>query len=68
MFFSNVYHTVFQQLSFYCSKPVLPLDSSKVFFIVVFFDIHVAVFLLEEIHSTFINDECSSWYNRVGDF
>ena len=66
MFFSSVHYMVSPRLIFYYLKPVLSLDPLKVSFIVAFFD--KSVFLLEEKHSTFTNDECTSWYNRVGDF
>ena len=47
-------------------KQILTLEAFKAFNHSSIFD--KSVFCLGEKQGTLINDECSSWYNRVGDF
>ena len=66
----NILRTMFLVCYVYCLlnylKQVLPVDTFESFLCSNIFS--KAVFCLEEKQGILVNDKCSSWYIRVGDF
>ena len=66
MFFLSVHHTIHKEKFLDYMKQVLTLEAFETFTHGSIFD--KAVFCLSEKQGMLLNDECNSWYNKVGDF
>ena len=67
MFFLSVHHTILRDKIFWdYMKQVLTSEGFEAFIHGSILD--KAVFCLGEKQGMLVNDECSSWYNIVGDF